>query len=71
MSYDVIFLLEESSLKDVLEVILPKIPDSITYICISHQGKQDLARSIPIKIKAFKFSPSTKFIIVHDQDSHV
>ncbi|PHV63005.1 DUF4276 family protein [Cyanobacterium aponinum UTEX 3222] len=71
MSYDLIFLLEEPSLKDVLEIILPKIiPIGITYICISHQGKQDLAKSIPIKIKAFKFSPHTQFIIVHDQDSH-
>jgi hypothetical protein len=71
MSYDLIFLLEEPSLKDVLEIILPKIiPDDIIYICISHEGKQDLAKSIPIKIKAFKFSPNTKFIIVHDQDSH-
>ncbi len=41
------------------------------YICISHQGKQDLAKSIARKLKAFKnSSPNTKFIIVHDQDSH-
>ena len=71
MSYDLIFLLEEPSIKTVLEEVLPKlIPDPITYICISHQGKKDLAKSIPIKIKAFQFSPSTKFVIVHDQDSH-
>lgn len=71
MSYDLIFLLEEPSIKNVLEEILPKIiPDKISFLCIPHQGKQDLAKSIPIKIKAFKFSPNTKFIIVHDQDSH-
>jgi hypothetical protein len=71
MSYDLIFLLEEPSIKNVLEKILPKlIPDEISFICIAHQGKQDLAKSIPTKIKAFKFSPNTKFIIVHDQDSH-
>ena len=35
MSYDLIFLLEEPSIKNVLEVILPKlIPDDISYICI-------------------------------------
>ncbi|MEQ9549988.1 MAG: DUF4276 family protein [Coleofasciculus sp. G3-WIS-01] len=55
----------------VLEEILPKlIPNHITYICITHQGKQDLAESIPRKIKAFQFSPSTEFVIVHDQDSN-
>lgn len=71
MSYDLIFLLEEPSIKNVLEAILPElIPDHLTYICIAHQGKQDLAKSIPIKIKAFKFNPATKFVIVHDQDSH-
>jgi hypothetical protein len=72
MSYDLIFLLEEPSMQNVLEVILPKIiPAEITFKCIPHQGKQDLAQSIPKKIKAFQgFSPSTRFIIVHDQDSH-
>lgn len=72
MNYDIVFLLEESSIKNVLEELLPKlIPPEISYICISHQGKQDLAKSIPIKLKAFnKSSPNTKFIIVHDQDSH-
>ena len=71
MSYDLIFLLEEPSIKNVLEAILPQlIPDNISYICISHQGKQDLAKSIPTKIKAFKFNPATQFVIVHDQDSH-
>lgn len=71
MSYDFIFLLEEPSIENVLEQLLPKIiPHEITYICIPHQGKQDLAKSIPTKIKAFQFSPATKFVIVHDQDSH-
>jgi Domain of unknown function (DUF4276) len=71
MSYDLIFLLEEPSMKTVLETILPKlIPEHITYIYIAHQGKQDLTKSIPKKIKAFSFKPNTKFVIVHDQDSH-
>jgi hypothetical protein len=71
MSYDLIFLLEELSTKIVLDELLPKIlPEAITYQCISHQGKQDLAKSIPVKIKAFRDNPNTKFIIVHDQDSN-
>jgi Domain of unknown function (DUF4276) len=71
MSYGLIFLLEEPSMQTVLETILPKlIPEQITYICIAHQGKQDLTKSIPKKIKAFSFKPETKFVIVHDQDSH-
>ncbi|NEO76171.1 DUF4276 family protein [Moorena sp. SIO4G3] len=71
MNYDLIFLLEERSMKNVLEQLLPKIiPDEITYICIPHQGKQDLWKSIPKKIQAFQHSPDTRFIIVHDQDSN-
>jgi hypothetical protein len=71
MSYDLIFLLEEPSMKNVLETILPKlIPEHIIYICIAHQGKQDLTKSIPKKIAAFNFKPETKFVIVHDQDSN-
>ncbi len=55
MRYDLIFLLEEPSIATVLNEILPKIlPDTISFICIPHQGKQDLAKSIPTKIKAFK-----------------
>lgn len=71
MSYDLIFLLEEPSMKNVLEPILHKlIPKDVTYICIAHEGKQDLTKSIPKKIKAFSFQPETKFVILQDQDSH-
>lgn len=71
MSYDLIVLVEEPSMKTVLDTICPKlIPERINYICIAHQGKQDLTKSIPTKIKAFSFNPGTKFVIVHDQDSH-
>lgn len=71
MSYDLIFLLEERSMKNVLDQLLPKIiPDKITYLCIPHQGKQHLWKSIPTKIKPFQYSPDTRFMIVHDQDSH-
>jgi Domain of unknown function (DUF4276) len=72
MSYDLIFLLEEPSIKNVLEHLLPQIlPIDTSYTCIAHQGKQDLAKSIPKKLKAFKKSnPTVKFVIVHDQDSN-
>jgi hypothetical protein len=72
MNYDLIFLLEEPSMQDVLEIVLPKIvPADIIFKCVSHQGKQDLAKSIPKKIKAFQnLDCHTRFIIVHDRDSH-
>ena len=72
MHYDLIFLLEERSAKNVIESLLPKIisDNHLTYICLEHQGKQDLAKSIPRKLKAFSHSPDTKFIVIHDQDSN-
>ncbi len=38
MNYDIVFLLEESSIENVLNELLPKIiPPEISYICI-HQA---------------------------------
>lgn len=65
----VIFLLEERSMKEVLDIILPKIlPESVFFKTIAHSGKSDLQKSIPHKLKAWR-QPDTKFVIVQDQDS--
>ncbi|WP_027001927.1 DUF4276 family protein [Hugenholtzia roseola] len=69
-------LTEEPSMRDVLEEILPKIlPQKWVlgqnYFVRSHQGKQDLQKSIPRKVKTFShFHERTGIVIVHDQDSH-
>ena len=66
--YDLVFLLEERSMKELLEVLLPRvIPKNVTFKCISHEGKQDLEKSIPRKLKAWK--TAGRFIIMRDQDS--
>ena len=66
-----VFLVEERSMKELLEVLLPKIlPDSVDKpLIIAHNGKSDLAASIPKKLRAWQNSDD-KFIIVHDQDSN-
>ncbi len=47
---------------------MPKIlPADITFLCIPHEGKQDLEKSIPIKLRAWQ-KPGTSFIIVRDKD---
>ncbi|MDJ0598239.1 MAG: DUF4276 family protein [Crocosphaera sp.] len=67
-SYDLVFLLEEPSMKALLEVLLPRIiPNEIRFICLVHEGKQDLEKSIPRKLKAW--NTPAKFIIIRDQDS--
>jgi hypothetical protein len=65
---ELIFLLEERSMKETLENLLPKvIPPEINYQCIAHEGKQDLEKSIPRKLKVW--NKPAKFIIIRDKDS--
>ncbi|MDD2725062.1 MAG: DUF4276 family protein [Methylovulum sp.] len=62
-----VFLLEEESMKVLLEVLLPKIlPPETSFICIAHEGKQDLEKSTPHKLKAWR-TPAN-FVIVRDKD---
>ncbi len=65
----IVFLLEEPSMKMLLEGILPQIIDNEEYRLFAHEGKGDLLRSIPIKLKGWNL-PGTKFVIVHDQDNN-
>jgi len=65
-----IFLLEELSAKETLDIILPKIlPKAVEFLCIPHEGKSDLQNSIPRKLRNWK-EPNIKFVIVHDKDSN-
>lgn len=64
-----IFLLEEKSMKTLLDIILPGIiPFPIEFQTIPHSGKSDLQASIPRKLRAWN-EPDVKFVIVQDQDS--
>lgn len=68
-------LTEEPSMKEVLEIILPKIlPEkwilNQNYFIRAHRGKSDLQNSIPHKIKAFSPLGNVGIVILHDQDSH-
>ena len=66
----IVFLVEEPSMKEFLKVILPKvIPNNVSYTIIHHEGKQDLERSIPKKLRAFR-QPEIRFVVLIDQDSN-
>ncbi len=65
-----VFMLEEESAKKFLEGLLPKIlPSCVIPVYIPHEGRSDLQKSIPVKLKAWR-TPNTFFIILHDQDNH-
>lgn len=65
----IVFLLEERSAREMLNVILPKIlPAHVSFRLIPFEGKQDLERNIEQKIRGWQL-PDTKFIILRDKDS--
>jgi hypothetical protein len=69
-------LTEELSMQVVLENLLPRIlsPNWIlgqNYFIRAHEGKSDLQKSIPKKIKVFSnYHEPAGVVIVHDQDAN-
>ena len=64
-----VFMVEEKSMYEVLKIIVPKIiPTNFQHTIIPHEGKSDLQKSIPRKLRAWR-DPEVKFVVVHDQDS--
>lgn len=69
-------LTEEKSMQETLSILLPRILHgnwrlNENYFIRSHEGKSDLQKSIPNKIKVFsKYHEPAGIVIVHDQDSN-
>jgi len=43
----VVFLVEERSMKTLLDGLLPRLIPGRSFICIPHEGKQDLEKAFP------------------------
>ncbi|HER25797.1 MAG TPA: DUF4276 family protein [Rhodospirillales bacterium] len=55
-------------MKVVLNEILPQIlPMDIEFLILEHEGKSDLEKSIPRKLKGWK-TPNTHFVVLRDND---
>jgi len=67
----IIFLLEEPSMRVLLDAWLPRLfpgwVDGEHFQCVPHQGKSDLDSSIPRKLAAWRI-PGDRFVIVRDND---
>lgn len=62
-------MVEELSVKAFLDGFLPRIlPDTISFQIIPHEGKSDLEKSIPRKLRGWR-EPNVRFIVIRDQDS--
>lgn len=65
-----VFLLEEPSMKCLLDILLPRIlPDGVTFQTIEHNGKHALEKSIPRKLRGWNEPGDVRFVILHDQDN--
>ena len=64
-----VFFLEEPSAKEMLKGVLPRmLPPHIEIQYVVFEGKQDLEKRLPIRLKAWQRMDS-KFIVLRDQDS--
>ena len=65
----VVFLLEEASMRDLLNGLLPRLYPDLTFLCLAHEGKSDLERSIPRKLRAWR-EPGVRFVVLQDNDGN-
>lgn len=58
-------------MKELLEGLLPRIVPGLipnqTFLCVTHDGKSDLERSVPRKLRAWR-EPGVRFVVVRDND---
>ena len=54
-------------MKSLLDALLPRIVPGMPFLCVPHEGKQDLERSVPRKIRAWR-EPGVRFVILRDQN---
>ena len=63
-----VFLVEEPSMADLLNGLLPRLFPGLRFQCVPHSGKNDLDKSIPRKLRGWR-EPNVCFVVVRDQDS--
>jgi hypothetical protein len=67
---ELVLFLEEPSAKAFLDEFLPRIlPAGTSFRTIPHNGKSDLQRSLPRKLRGWQ-DPSARFVILHDKDGN-
>jgi hypothetical protein len=62
-----VFLLEDYSQKVFLEGLLPRLFPGLPFLCVHHEGKQDLERSVPRKLRAWR-EPGVRFVVLRAND---
>jgi hypothetical protein len=63
-------LVEEQSMEEAIRILVPRLVNNVTYGVYSHQGKHDLLRRLPDRLRAYaRFLPSDwRIVVVVDRD---
>lgn len=64
----IVFMVEELSMADFLDQLLPRLFPELEFRCVPHEGKSDLERSLVRKLRAWR-TPGVRFVVMRDQDS--
>lgn len=66
-----IFMTEEASMVETLQVVIPKVvPNALEkehWLAIPHEGKNDLQKSFPRKLESWR-EPGVRFMVLRDTD---
>lgn len=62
-----VFLSEEPSIRTLLDGLLPRLFPGLRFLCVPHEGKQDLEKSVPRKLRAWQ-EPGVRFVVIRDND---
>lgn len=54
-------------MRDFLKGLLPRLYPELCFHCVAHEGKSDLEKSIPRKLRAWR-EPGVRFVILRDND---
>lgn len=54
-------------MKVLLDRLLPRLLPGLQFLCVPHEGKQDLEKSVPRKLRAWA-EPGVRFVVVRDND---
>lgn len=54
-------------MKVLLDGLLPRLFPTLRFLCVPHEGKNDLEKSIPRKLRAWR-EPGVRFCIIRDND---
>jgi hypothetical protein len=64
-----VFFLEEPSAREMLKGLVPRLlPDNVHTQYVVFEGKQDLEKRLPIRLRAWQV-PDSLFVVMRDQDS--